>query len=416
VEGARDQHLFGKGPKRILSLDGGGVRGLITLGLLERAETILKARAADPASFRLCHYFDLIGGTSTGGIIAALLALGYSVEEVREIYLGMCPLVFRGAGLLGWLGNPFGLVKSVFKSDVFAQCIGEVIEDCLKRANQPSQPVTLGSDLLQTGLAVVTKRIDSGSVWILSNNSRALYWESHSPDHVSKAGGRLANKDFALASLVRATASAPFYLDAVEIDIGHEQRGLFLDGGASPFNNPAKELFLMATLRNWSGTEKHSPFGFDWETGADKLLLLSLGTGTWRLSIKPSDYQRKYNFRRSVDALLSIINDGMKSSVVWLQALSEPAKPFRVDAELGSMENLRILPEPLLTFRHVNPLIDTEWIKDCTGLEYSDRTIDQMRAFENASRKNLERLVTLGKAAGVKMIAEDDFPKAFDIG
>jgi uncharacterized protein len=416
VQGARDQHLFGGGPKRMLSLDGGGVRGLITLGLLERVETLLKGRAADPASFRLCHYFDLIGGTSTGGIIATLLALGYSVEEVRTIYLRMCPLVFRSPGLLGWLGNPLGLVRAVFNSDVFAQCIREVIADCLKRANRSSQPVTLDSDLLQTGLAIVAKRIDRGSVWALSNNPRALFWEAHSLDHPSKTEGRIANKDFALESLVRATASAPFYLDAVAIDIGSEQRGLFLDGGASPFNNPAKQLFLMTTLKNWSGSEKHSPFGFDWETGADKLFLMSLGTGTWHLSIKPSDYERKYNLERSVDALMSIINDGMKSSVVWLQALSEPAKPFRVDAELGNMENLRILREPLLTFRHVNPLLERDWIKDCTGVEFSDRTLDQVRAFENATRKNLERLVTLGKAAGEKMIADDDFPKAFDVG
>ena len=63
----RDDHLFGPGPKRILSLDGGGVRGLVTLGMLRRVETILRERmpAEKQDAFRLCDYFDLIGGTST---------------------------------------------------------------------------------------------------------------------------------------------------------------------------------------------------------------------------------------------------------------------------------------------------------------------------------------------------------------
>jgi len=59
------------GPKRILALDGGGLRGMLTLGFLRQIEEILRARHAGDPSFRLCHYFDLIAGTSTGAIIAA---------------------------------------------------------------------------------------------------------------------------------------------------------------------------------------------------------------------------------------------------------------------------------------------------------------------------------------------------------
>ena len=51
-------------PKRILSLDGGGIRGALTLGFLEKVEEIIREKENNP-NLRLCDYFDLIGGTST---------------------------------------------------------------------------------------------------------------------------------------------------------------------------------------------------------------------------------------------------------------------------------------------------------------------------------------------------------------
>ena len=70
---ARDRHLFAPGRKRILALDGGGVRGVVALAFLKEIERALAAQAGRPV--RLCDHFDLIGGTSTGAIIAAGLAL-----------------------------------------------------------------------------------------------------------------------------------------------------------------------------------------------------------------------------------------------------------------------------------------------------------------------------------------------------
>ena len=78
---ARDYQLFGPGPKRILTLDGGGVRGALTLAFLERIEAILSEHRGGSTpegagtSVRLGDYFDLIGGTSTGAIIAGALAI-----------------------------------------------------------------------------------------------------------------------------------------------------------------------------------------------------------------------------------------------------------------------------------------------------------------------------------------------------
>jgi patatin-like phospholipase/acyl hydrolase len=72
---------------RVLTLDGGGSKGVYTLGVLREVEAL--------AGGRLSDHFDLIFGTSTGAIIAALLALGYSIEDVRKHYFDLIPRVMK---------------------------------------------------------------------------------------------------------------------------------------------------------------------------------------------------------------------------------------------------------------------------------------------------------------------------------
>jgi hypothetical protein len=73
-------------PKRILALDGGGIRGTLSLGFLEKVESTLRADLGKPEMV-LSDYFDLIAGTSTGAIIAGALAIGMPVEKITEAYL-----------------------------------------------------------------------------------------------------------------------------------------------------------------------------------------------------------------------------------------------------------------------------------------------------------------------------------------
>ena len=77
-------------PCRILSLDGGGAKGFYTLGVLREIEGMI----GQP----LYEKFDLIFGTSTGAIIAALLALGKSVSEINSLYVDHVPTVMRKKG------------------------------------------------------------------------------------------------------------------------------------------------------------------------------------------------------------------------------------------------------------------------------------------------------------------------------
>src|SRR6202161_2821141 len=90
-ENSRDRHLFGPGPKRILALDGGGVRGALTVAFLEEIEAILARRLGKPVL--LGHWFDLIGGTSTGSIIGGALAMGFAATDVQRFYHELAPKV-----------------------------------------------------------------------------------------------------------------------------------------------------------------------------------------------------------------------------------------------------------------------------------------------------------------------------------
>src|ERR1700712_2610636 len=76
-------------PKRILALDGGGIRGALSLGYLQRIEDILRKQNGNDPNFTLSDYFDLIGGTSTGSIIAACLATGMKVADIKNMYMDL---------------------------------------------------------------------------------------------------------------------------------------------------------------------------------------------------------------------------------------------------------------------------------------------------------------------------------------
>jgi uncharacterized protein len=71
---------------RVLSLDGGGAKGFYTLGVLREVEAMLGGKP-------LCESFNLVFGTSTGAIIAALIALGYKVSDIYDLYRTHVPRV-----------------------------------------------------------------------------------------------------------------------------------------------------------------------------------------------------------------------------------------------------------------------------------------------------------------------------------
>ena len=72
---------------RILALDGGGTRGLLTIQLLKALEK--------STNRRIHELFDLVGGTSTGGILALGLQAGISLDRLENLYMELSSSVFR---------------------------------------------------------------------------------------------------------------------------------------------------------------------------------------------------------------------------------------------------------------------------------------------------------------------------------
>lgn len=95
----------------MLSLDGGGAKGFYTLGVLKEIE----AMVGRP----LWQCFDLIFGTSTGAIIAALLALGYKVDEIHALYKNHVPTIMRRRTARGRSEALADLAKTVFTDRTF---------------------------------------------------------------------------------------------------------------------------------------------------------------------------------------------------------------------------------------------------------------------------------------------------------
>lgn len=97
---------------RILSLDGGGAKGFYTIGVLKELEAMLGAP--------LCNHFDLIFGTSTGAIIAALLALRFNVDTIHTLYKTHVPAIMRRRTAAGRSEALAHLAKEVFGEHTFA--------------------------------------------------------------------------------------------------------------------------------------------------------------------------------------------------------------------------------------------------------------------------------------------------------
>lgn len=315
-------------PKRILAIDGGGVRGVVAIAFLEALERKLSRDAGHPVALR--DHFDLIGGTSTGAILATALALGVPLEAVKLQYFDMAPTVFRRS-----------IARIKFLQ---AQFLGQDLEQHVAKFTGERRLDT--PDIKPGGLAIITKRFDTSSVWFLTNNPGAPYWND---------GRHVGNRHYRLSSLLRASAAAPLYFAPQQITVVEgEPPGLFIDGSVSPHNNPALALLQIATI---------PAYGYGWKTGVDDIEITSIGTGTHRPSPGNSLLLR-LSAGFAVKSLESIISDCDEQVLTLMQALGRNLTPWTINSEIGDLSGTCIVSEPLFTFHRHNLLLDHKWLGD----------------------------------------------------
>lgn len=264
--------------KRILALDGGGVRGVFTIEVLARMETLLRVNMNKP-KLVLADHFDFIAGTSTGAIIATLLSLGETVENVRTLYRERCRDIFpSSAPWRIWRARRIlrRFARAIYGEEPLIKFLKEYFTD--KRTNEDT---LLGSDLLKTRLLLCMRNSTTGSAWPITNNPLAHYNQRDRQD---------CNLDLPLWKLVRASTAAPIYFLPELIDIGHWHFA-FIDGGMTSYNNPALIAYLTAT---------QPCYNMNWPTGVDKLHLVSIGTGRTRNVLKDMSI-RALNFLKSLE-------------------------------------------------------------------------------------------------------------------
>lgn len=378
----RDEHFQTSGPKRILALDGGGLRGIFSLGILSHIEELLGERHGDAEGFRLCHYFDLIAGTSTGAIIAAGLAKGMRVQEIVDQYVTLGESVFER----GWFRR--GILRARYDDEKLSQQLQVVF----------GSETTLGSDALKTGLMIVTKRMDTGSPWPLGNNPGGQFFRA--PDDEDW----ISNADYPLWQVVRASTAAPSYFDPERIKISEAPRrkpviGEFVDGGASPYNNPAVQALLYATL---------SGFKVNWPLGADRLLLVSVGTG----AADPSKAPARIAAENAVKSLLSLMDDCAAHMELLLQWMSDSPTAREIDGEVGDLSQDILGPSPLLTYLRYNLALTPDAVTELNPA-LARNQIEGLSAMDDPG--NLGPLKDLGERAAKDQVKQSHFADRFDL-
>ena len=362
--------------KRLLSIDGGGLCGLIPAEALILIEKQLDEITG--SQLPLCDRFDLIGGTSTGAILAAGLSLGLKAEQLRDFYLNF------GKGIFS---------KVFFPIRFWHSYPSEPLEGHLKEVF--GENTTLGSSRLRTQILIVSKNATLGTTWFFTNNRQGKYFNT--------------NAAIPLWQIVRASSAAPTFFPPQKIkvpdDLGQIHNYEFIDGGVSSYNNPSLQLFLEAT---------DPQYNFGWPTGTDKIVLLSLGTGFNSITIgegKASGFNLLEWARYSIKGLLGDAN--LQQNVLMHLIGEHPAGP--VVASAAEREALRATGAPgeaalafmdtglgarkLLTYQRMTVSL-TRARLDALGL----KDIDPVKAGELDAADQIGNLQRIGAAVAKEQV------------
>jgi len=302
--------------------------------------------------------------------IAACLAIGLEVTEIKRLYLTLGREIFRKKKVKVW--------EALFNEKPLEAGLQQVVGD-----------VTLGDPAITTGLCIVTKRADTNSTWPLLNHPAGRFYAE--------------NCGILLRRAVRASAAAPVMFLPAQIEYAPGQWGTFVDGGISMSNNPAFQLFLIATLRG---------FPFRWPVGEQRLLLVSVGTGVWQWQIDAEAMARDKLWSWVAHLPGMFLQDASAQVELMLQYLSRSPTPWAIDSEIGDLTDDFLTAEPALTYLRYNVRLERAELE---RLDLADvaRRVNALRSMSGS--QNAPHLARIGEAAAAEQVREEHFPPAFDI-
>jgi patatin-like phospholipase/acyl hydrolase len=293
----------------VLSIDGGGIRGVIpAVILIELERRLKKAKKVKP----LCKYFDLVAGTSTGGIIAAGLTASNPKSPKKP--------AITPAGLLE-LYKEHG--KEIFSRDTFRR-IREAILDPRSIIQEKYDAAGLEAELQQRlGLATLADAHTHVMLTAYDITRRVTVFMKTTP---RRSGAKPDNYYFWQAA--RATSAAPTYFEPARVkNLTQNRIETLVDGGVFA-NDPSTCAYVEARKLGYS---------------PEKITVVSIGTGYHN---RPFEFRDVKNWGpinwinpSNGAPIISILMHGQAHSTAYHMdmLLNEPGKPkryFRFDAEL----------------------------------------------------------------------------------
>jgi uncharacterized protein len=367
-------------PKRILALDGGGIRGMFSLKVLQQIETLFRQERGNP-ELVLRDEFDFFAGTSTGAIIATGLAWGMPVDELLDLYRQRGARMFTKAGLMDRYWHGF------YDPDAIAR----MFQDMFREDDESRTKALLSSKKLwgenpaaQKYLLLMLRNATTGSPWPVTNNPAARY---------NDRAHAQCNLDIPLWKLLRASTAAPVYFPPEEIRLGGHNN-LFVDGGVTPYNNPALIAALMATLPEYR---------INWPAGRERLQVVSIGTGATRAQLTQQAARSVTNLHVAQFIIPALLDSVAVEQDLLCRILGDCTVGTPLDRELVDLHGGGLLApaEKKFTYLRYNREIDAAEIR-----EIEKRTGKKFR-LDNAEL--LDELEALGGAYAAENVRRAHF-------
>jgi hypothetical protein len=257
----------------------------------------------------------------------------------------------------------------------------------------------LGAEELRTGLGLVAKRLDTGSIWPIVNIPTSRYYESRiHPDGSSLPG----NRDIPIWQALRAATAAPTYFQAELIEeVAAGRAAEFIDGAISAHNNPALlALLIVAT----------DGFGLTWPLSEQELLLCSVGTGRVRMQAGHRSADKFTILDWAPVLVPNLIGDSMELVETLLQWVSNSPTERRIDRTVGQIHP-KLMDGRLLHYLRYNLELDRSSM-EALGLELTDSDLQKLQ--DMSSIESIDHYLRLGSGCAGQVQAVH-FPRQFDL-